>query len=278
MKRSIPRSLVVAIAMAAICTPAHAQFSRLLDSVKNRVEQKATEQVERVIDGDSAAGPQQGPARMLQIDAASDFVRGDRVLVHHDFTDSSIGTMPRGWHTNGSGQVVEVRQIGGRWLDMQENALFKLDPAVALPERFTIEFDLLPIADGVRDLGSLYFGFAHDNSVAQNREIAKVGLLFVRNDNFNISSKATQYSHHSEFDLRGYANRILPVAISVDGDQMRVYLDGRKIGDARLFRDNPSRHFFIDAPFQMRNGGRIAVGNLHVAAFSADSGGLASAP
>lgn len=277
MTRSIP--CLVAVLAVAFCAPAHAQFNRLLNSVKNQVErratEKATEQVDRVIDGApaSAGSPPVAPQR-LEVETTARFVPGDLVLMHDAFADATPGAMPRSWQTNGSGQVINVRQVPGQWLDLQANAVYKLATPIDLPERFTIEFDLLAMADSIDDLYPVEFGFAHDGSVAGNREINKVSLQYYNSDKFLVTSRATQHYHESRYDLRGYANRPMPVAIAVDGDQMQVYLDGRKISDARLFRDNVSRHFYLVAPSRMDNGARLAFGNFRVAAFRDPLAGL----
>lgn len=267
MTRQFATPLILALAVAMFSMPAQAQFSRLLDSVKSQVEDKAAEAVEQMIDPAAAPAEQAQPGRALSVRQVSDFVPGTHVLVQHSFAGTALGAMPAGWRTDGAGEVIEVRQIPGRWLDLQANALFKLDPAVKLPERFTIEFDLLAIGDSIGDLYPVEFGFAHDNSVADNRAINTVSLRYYNGDEFVVSSRATDYHHASEFDLRGYANRVMPVAISVDGDRMRVYLDGTKISDARLFRGNPSRHFYLKAPMRMENGSRLALGNFRIAGF-----------
>ena len=272
MTRSI--TCLAALLALAFFTPAHAQFSRLLDSVKNQVERKATEQVERAMDGEAAAASGAGPAQRLEVVASSGFVPGNLVLMQDGFVDTEDGAMPRTWKTNGSGQVIQIRQVPGRWLDLQASAVYKLATPIDLPERFTIEFDLLAIVDSIDDLYPVEFGFAHDGSVAGNREINKVGLQYYNSDKFLVTSRATDYYHESRFDLRGYANRPMPVAIAVDGEQMQVYLDGSKVSDARLFRDNASRHFYLVAPSRMDHGARLAFGNFRVAAFGEDLAGL----
>lgn len=270
MTRSIP-CIVAVFALVAFTAPAHAQFNRLLNSVKNQVERKASEQVERVLEGEPAAQTHaQGDSPRLDVEATSPFVPGDRVLMHDTFADALPGTMPRSWQTNGSGQVVRVRQIPGQWLDLQAGSVYKLAKPIDLPDRFTVEFELLAVVDRIDDLYPLEFGFADDGSVGRNREINKVSLQYYNDDKFLVTSRATEHYHESDFDLRGYANRPMPVAITVDGDQMQVYLDGRKISDARLFRDNVSRHFYFVAPSRMDNGGRLAFGNFRIAAFGED--------
>lgn len=271
MNRQFAAPLALALACAAFCAPAQAQFSRLLDSVKNRVEDKAAEKVESMMQPQAAGSePQAAPSRALAVRAASDFVPGNRVLLQESFTETRTGAMPRGWQTNGSGRVVEVEQIPGHWLETQAGAVYKLARRMELPERFTVEFELLALADRIDDLNPVKFGFAPDNSVADNRPINGVSLQYYNEDRFLVTSSATDYYHPSDFDLRGYANRVMPVAISVDGDQMRVYLDGQKIADARLFRGNPTRQFYLEAPLNMNNGSRLAFGNVRIAAFSED--------
>ncbi|MCE7033158.1 hypothetical protein LY625_11120 [Lysobacter sp. GX 14042] len=272
MKHCRAHTLALASVLVIASAPAHAQFSRLLDSVKDRVERKAVEQVDRMVDGEPsrADAGQPSPSRMLQVDMASDFVPGDHVLLHDTFAGVHAGAMPGTWRTNGSAQVMTVQQVPGQWLDMRTSSLFKLATPLQLPERFTIEFELLAIADSIGDLYPVEFGFAHDGSVARSQQINAVRLHYYNDGGVVVTSRATDHYTESGFDLRGYANRVMPVAIAVDGDQMRVYLDGHKISDARLFRDNASRHFYIESPSRLDNGSHLALGNIRIATFSGD--------
>src|SRR3546814_6371566 len=73
--------------------------------------------------------------------------------------------MPPAWKTNGSGQIVASPDLSGKWLALQAFATYKLAAPPTLPERFTVEFDIVPVGDTLRDAGDVTFGFAADNSV-----------------------------------------------------------------------------------------------------------------
>src|SRR3546814_13196634 len=73
--------------------------------------------------------------------------------------------MPPTWKTNGSGQIVASPDLPGKWLALQAFATYKLTTPPTLPERFTVEFDIVPVGDTLRDAGDVTFGFAADNSV-----------------------------------------------------------------------------------------------------------------
>jgi hypothetical protein len=261
--------IAAAFLAPAIATPSHAQFRGMLDHLANRVVNAAThddaDADQRDADGESRQ------AHKLTINRRSDFQPGSRVLLASDFANTPKGTMPREWKTNGSGSIVTVGEIQGAWLALAPGATYKLTTPPNLPDRFTVEFDLVPAADQTRDFDPVMFGFAHDNSTrryipdAYNAgAINGVQLNFAGSS--SVMSSATDYSHFNDLDLRDTANRAIHIAIAVDGDQMRAYLDGGKIADAKLFSANAARYFYLSAPLNYRHGATMLFGNFRIAA------------
>ena len=265
-KSSLATPLLVVM---ALCVPTDglAQF-RLLDAVKQKIEDKVEEAATRTLEGGEAQAADGGGASI--VNRSFDFVPGDRVIYQDNLASSAPGRMPTSWKTDGSGEVVTLQGIPGQWLAMRESAHYKLGAPLDLPSRFTLEFDVVVAADKVKDLTTFTFGFAHDNSVASRNAgpINEVGLTYMNGDAGTVTSRATDYYHPFDFNYSGYVNRPMRVSIAVDGDQMKVYLDRTKIADTRLFRGEPSRHFFMEAPIRMENGGTLAVSNFRFATFN----------
>lgn len=264
--------LLAAGVLALAALPANAQLSRLFDQVKAKVEQKVEQKVvETVVDGPAASSTGSAPvtSKRLRVNEAHDFVPGNVPLFQDDFSAVAPGRMPATWKTNGSGRVVTLQGLEGRWLELGTSSNFKLAKPVTLPTHFSVEFDLVAVADQIDDLGAMHFGFSPDNSVSDVgvNEIASVGLGYMNGDDGTTRSSATGYYHTFDFDFSGYANRIMHVAIDVDGDQMRVYLDKTKIADAALFRNNVGRHFYLSAPWSVERGAKLLAGNFRIAAF-----------
>lgn len=268
MRGRIPKVIPLLAALALVVpTAGQAQF-RLLDKVKQKVEDKVEEVAVRSLEGGGPASADGSGGRSI-VNRSFDFMPGTRVLYQDSLASSAPGRMPASWKTDGSGEVITLNGIPGHWLALRPRAEYKLAAPLELPERFTLEFDVVAAADKVRDLTSFTFGFAHDNSVAARNagEINKVEVHYMNRDGGVVTSRATDVYHPYDFDLSGYANRPMRVSVAVDGDQMKVYLDRTKIADTRLFRGEPSRQFFMEAPLRMDNGSTVAVGNFRFAGF-----------
>ncbi|MGP1667609.1 MAG: hypothetical protein ACTS5I_17260, partial [Rhodanobacter sp.] len=264
----------------SLVSPCNAQ-SALWGAIKGKVEQKASQVVTGEMDG-SARNQRQddmpssrddvAPRRqMLGMHSGDTFASGNRTLFRDDFASTGNGHMPGTWKTNGSGEVVTLDGEPGKWLKLQNFATYKLAKPVSLPARFTLEFDVIVVAEKVNDLSTFAFGFAKDNSVRTYMQDAyndgalnAVSLHYMNGDDGTVASSASGKHHPIDFDLEGYANRPMHVAIAVDGDRMQVYLDRTKIADTQLFRDNSVRYFFLSAPIRSEHGASLVVSNFRM--------------
>jgi len=238
--------------------------------VKGQVEQEVERQIQGASGGQAQADSTEDGNSRLRINEGFNFTPGSSLLVQDNFADTAIGAMPQEWKTNGSGTVVSVDGLDGRWLSLQSFATYKLKQPPQLPDRFTIEFDLVFAADSTRDVGGMPFGFTADNSVRSYVQDAHndAGIAVVNlgpQGGSSVASSATEYYHAFDFDYKPYANRVMHVSIAVDGDAMQVYLDRTKIADSQLFRKNPSKYFFISAPINLNNGAKVLFGNFRIA-------------
>lgn len=270
MRQLCIRSICVAalpLALIAFPVPASAQLGDLFNAVKNEVERE----VRGTQDGRTQAhANESGGTPRLRIEEGFGFTPGSTVLFQNDFSQTRLGAMPQGWKTNGSGAVVGVDGLEGRWLSLQSFATYKLTQPPQLPDTFTIEFDLVIAADEVRDVSAMPFGFTANNSVRSYVQDAynDSGITVV-NLNYggssSVASSATEYHHAFDFEYAPYANRVMHVSIAVDGNTMQIYFDRTKIADSKLFRDNPAKYFFISAPINMDNGAKVLFGNFRIA-------------
>lgn len=256
---------------------ANAQLTGILDSLKNQAAQQVEQKIEQSANPGDAPTQQNGAQRpMLRVKGGGDFAPAPVALYQDDFSATAIGAMPKGWKTNGSGEVVSVQGFAGKWLSLQGGSTFKLTRTHRLPDRFTIDFDLLPVAETPSDIGQPLFGFAGDdrattflNDGDNDGALNAVNLQFV-NSGADVStfSGATGFSSSPTFNLQEYANRILHVSIAVDGNRERVYLDHQKILDSRTFQNNPSRYFFISGSLDYAHGAKLLMGNFRVGGYA----------
>ena len=72
-----------------------------------------------------------------------DFVPGAKVVALHDFLGDAVGDFPAGWNTNASGEVVTISGKPGHWLMLTKGGVFAPTLSAALPDNFTLEYDLI---------------------------------------------------------------------------------------------------------------------------------------
>ncbi len=82
-----------------------------------------------------------------------DFIAGEKVIFYEDFSQDAIGDFPALWNTNGSAEVVTTNLYPGKWMRFSCDEAIWTDQLLKLPENYTVEFDVIPIAeDGDDDM------------------------------------------------------------------------------------------------------------------------------
>ena len=264
--------LTFSLLLLSVSTTANAQFSNFLDSMKSKAADQIRQRMDaggRRQEGATTAAPER---HSLIINQGFDFTAGTDQLVQTDFAEATVGSMPASWKTNGSGEIVTIQGVPGKWLKLQNFATYKLANSPQLPPRFTVQFDIIVATDVTRDVGFIHAGFAKDNSVrtylqdAYNDGAINAVTLGYAGDS-GVASSATGYHHPVMMDMGGYANRIMHVSIAVDGDNERIYVDRSKIADARLFNGNQAKYFFVSAPVSTEHDAKVLFGNFHIDMF-----------
>ncbi|MCU0404023.1 MAG: OmpA family protein [Chitinophagaceae bacterium] len=82
----------------------------------------------------------------LQTYSKFDFVPGEKVIFYDDFSSDNVGDFPAAWNTNGSAEVVTSNLFTGKWLKSSGRHSIWTDALLELPDNYTIEFDVIPIA------------------------------------------------------------------------------------------------------------------------------------
>lgn len=90
-----------------------------------------------------AAAPAADTAPAFQAFSKFDFVPGEKVVALDDFTQDAVGDYPAKWNTNASGEIVTVTGKPGRWLKLAGTGFYLPEFVNALPDDFTLEFDVL---------------------------------------------------------------------------------------------------------------------------------------
>ena len=157
---------------------AYSQFNpakMAADKVNRKAEQKTSEALDKGIDAafegdqnndknketpkdaeensDNQAGDEQDQAKPggtqqeatpMQSYSKFDFIPGEKVIFYDDFSQDNIGDFPALWNTNGSGEIVTINLFPGNWLTFSGDKCIWTDELLALPDNYTIEFDVIP--------------------------------------------------------------------------------------------------------------------------------------
>lgn len=256
--------------------------AQIFNKLKDKVKQEANKAVDKVLDKDDTNASastdnatSQNAAKLFK-DAAQtyDFHAGTTAFFNDNFQEDSVGMMATHWKTSGSGSIQAFPDENGRWLSLKEFTSYKLRSDKPLPQNFTIEFDIVTHSNtNANDLEALSFGFAHDNNISDyisdsyNDGAITSTQIHYWNKEINNSSSDTKINNSIKFPLAQYAIGKMHVAIAVNGNNMRVYLDKVKVLDTEMFlNSSKNKYFYISTSTRLDNDAKIGIGNFSIAA------------
>ena len=269
--------LITAILFAFIGIQANAQLLKKVgDAAQRKVEKKTEKETEKAMDNilnpskkdekkskkEKSKKPKEsnpiidntGNSSSKTVKSNSDFVPGGTVIFSDDFSQDAIGDFPAQWNTNGSGEVVTIDGLNGRWLSVVHNSIVNPLMNKALPENSTIEFDLFLQADGQQSTPFIQFG------LTPVRDILKEDMFYRNRFFINLhrysekDGQTLEYGlkndvigNKSDFPLTKYANKVLHVAIAINKTRIRLYLDDNKVIDLpRALTSDMLNNFFLN--------------------------------
>jgi len=274
------KRIIILISVLSIAFHGHAQ---ILKKIQRKVEGKVEKSVEDLLNGETAEkNPQSttsmpetvGPKTAGKFDIltkSEPFKAGHVLLFEDSLNYDTPGRMAKYWQTNSTGTVVEISGAPGKWLKLADQASYQLDTLLHLPQKFTLEFDLLTRADNARDLRNIDFGFSKTNSTRQyiygvaNETNVYTSLQYYY-ETINTTSNNTNNQSRIEFPLSNYANAIMHISVSVDGSRMQVYIDEHKVLDATVLDSRTPKHFFLSTE-NYRNNAVALISNLRIYGF-----------
>jgi OmpA-OmpF porin, OOP family len=304
--------MLLLLTMAHGATPVAAQFGGLGGAARRaqdelRKKREAEDQAKREAEAQKEAAakkqqpepaaPAQPPATATQPPAPAtppaadnapafqafskfDFVPGEKIVALDDFSQDAIGDFPAKWNTNASAEIVTIAGKAGRWLKLAGTGFFLPEFVNALPDDFTLEFDVLtpPTFEGyylnavITDLPS---GGAANWSAATNSLILRLlpgsgnagtSETQVRQDS-NSAAQATK-------SVTQFTKAANPVHVSMwrQRQRIRVYLNEEKVWDLpRAFLATAKLNMLV---FGLRVDdvkGEYYIGNLRLAVGAPDT-------
>ncbi|MCX2480031.1 hypothetical protein OQY15_13100 [Pedobacter sp. MC2016-15] len=262
--------IIATLMLTAGMTQAQAQF---LKRLQQKLEDKVDKKVDGMINGPkgssgtgSAAGKSTKP--LPKLEEVYSFVPGRSLYFADNFATDAAGRMPRQWKSSGGGSIVTVPDVPGKWLALAPRTTYRIDSILAMPGNFTVEFDILTRSTQAKDIGALVFGFARDNSNrsyiqdAYNDNAITGTQLHFWNEDVNNASSDTKINNSLEYPLSNYGNTVLHVSMSIEGENMRVYLNRSKLVDTRMFKTNTIKYFYLSAPYDYEGEAMAYFSNL----------------
>lgn len=247
--------------------------AQLFKKLQQKLEDKVDRKVDGMMNGKKGSGTGadgKSTKPMPKLEEVYSFVPGHTVYFADNFASDKAGRMPKKWKTSGGGSIVTVPDVPGKWLALAPRTSYRIDSILAMPGNFTVEFDILTRSTQARDMGPLVFGFARDNSNrnyiqdAYNDNAITGTQIHFWNEAVINSSSDTKISNSLEYPLSNFATATMHIAISVEGENMRVYLNRSKLLDTRMFKANTIKYFYLSGPFDYEGEAMAYFGNFVV--------------
>lgn len=166
-----------------------------------------------------------------------DFVPGETVIAFDDFMQDAIGDFPAKWNTNASGEIVTIASRPGRWLKMTAGGVFVPEFPAALPDNFTLEYDMLVAP-------SFDSGYRINTAIVELQDVKQPQGWQGVDNRFHFSTMpdgSTQTEARQEgipvagpaAEIKRFTKNGVPVHVSVwrQRQRVRVYFDEIKVGD-----------------------------------------------
>jgi len=227
--------------------------------------------------GSVATGP-----KTIQVYSKFDFVPGDKPLFYDDFNDEFMGDFPSKWNTNGSGEVVTIGTLPGKWYSVANRSLTIPNLGTTLPEDFTMEFDLkttnLSRSTGSGAILGIYLSetnglTTNENNVFANLNFCQYIAIGVRVDN-NFRGDPAPIANTLQQDFRELYKDVVHVSIAVNKNRYRLWLNENKVVDLPQFIVSPELinyvKFYVNGIDKQKRQEQVLISNLKISGGGVD--------
>ncbi len=269
MKQTILALVILSIAPLA----SHAQFGKLANKVKNKVDQRVDNKVDRTIDKtlDKAEGketaastksttantttePEQNTSSTTVAETGVksfskyDFIPGEQIIYYDNFEQEVIAELPVNWNTNGSGEVVTLNNMPGKWLRMHKPFVYLTSNQKEFGENYTVEFDVIM---QLKNTGWMFPEFSlnllstngepstSNNFLRENKKYASV-IANIAPGEGTSRAKVNSFADNKEW-FRSEAKTLntlhknwgkpIHVALQVQKERLRIWINEEKAFD-----------------------------------------------
>lgn len=216
------------------------------------------------------------------VNAGSDFVPGTTVIYSDNFSKDALNDFPATWNTNGSGKVVTISGLDGRWLEIAHNTIVHPLLKKPLPENCTIEFDLYLAAEGTRITPVVMFGLTPVKNIL-TEDVFRSEKFYTTIERYNeMDGHNLEYGlreaigNKNSFPILSYNNKMMHVSIAINKARIRIYLDETKLIDLpTALKPAMLNNFFLASGYVMPAAEMgMYVANIRIAAADVDARSL----
>ncbi len=247
---------------------------------RNREQKKPVGNTGKRVDNKNAAVDGEkmnttGPA----VYSKFDFVPGHKILFYDDFSADQVGDFPSKWNTNGSGEVVTVENSRTKYFYLKGGALYLPMLKNALPEEYTIEFDLKTSGLDKKISSTTFLDIMLDESgtfqKGHNRAVASLSFCqFISNGLELVSYGGNMGTIRNTVkeDYRKAMATGAHISIAVNKRRFRLWINENKLVDVPTFMPPGASYLKL----HLRGFGtdfkqmKVLIGNLKIAAGGLD--------
>lgn len=217
-------------------------IDKSLDAAEDKVKdlfKKKKKNPEAGLEKEQAEEPEAGqqvlPEAKNSLAAYSkfDFIPGEKVIFFDDFTQDAVGDFPALWFSDGSGEVVTMNNLPGKWLNLTAEGCYYPERDLQTSGNFTVEFDLVSPMDQF-ELG---FYLVAGDITDPNEGGAIPGKAGVKT---SITQHRITYSGYDKgsYTLDGNAdlelkpNELVHLSYWIQKQRLRIYVNERKVIDS----------------------------------------------
>ncbi len=213
-----------------------------------------------------------GGPKTIEVYSKFDFVPGDKQIFFDDFGNDFIGDFPSKWNTNGSGEVVTLNDSAEKWFEIKPgHGIFYIPDVPALPDEYTVEFDLLVAGIDEKTSSSTVLRVILTDATlfkwGNNYVYASLPLcqyhpvgMRVRSDKMGINNNVTA-------DIRAAVMNRPHVSIAVNEQRFRLWVNEKKYIDIPRFlpEGGIANQLRFELPYMKDGKDRLFMTNLKVA-------------
>lgn len=224
----------------------------------------------------TSTGPVTAGPKTIEVYSKFDYVPGDKPIFYDDFNDDFMGDFPSKWNTNGSGEVVTVGSLPGKWYSIANRSLTIPNLGKALPEDYTIEFDVkatnLTSNTSSSAVLEIFLSETPNLTTSENNVFASLGFcqyvpVGVRVHN-SFRGDPASISNNLQQDFRDIYKDIVHVSIAINKNRYRLWLNETKVVDLPQFIVKPELinylKFHVKGFDRQNNQEQLLISNLKI--------------